>query len=124
MRNITHSFDKNVHTITVDNTVMAIIRKQAPGELALFRGLVLLAEVPEAELPSWGWFNGKLDAIGGLEKMGLSEDEISECATASCGPRLWAFRAWCDKRGIAIPRADRFFYANEVMFQEDLKEAV
>lgn len=122
MRNITHSFDNNVHTITIDGVVTAVIRKQVPCELALFRGITLLAEVPETDLPSWGWFNGELGAIGGLKKMGLSEDEISKCATTSCGPRLWAFRAWCDKRGIAIPMADWFFYANEVMFQEDLKE--
>ena len=40
----------------------------------------------------------------------ITEEEIEDCATTSCGPELWFLRAWGTRMGYPIPKVDWMFY--------------
>lgn len=74
----------------------------------LARGLMLLERT--INLPEWGWIDNELAAFGYCQEMGVTEEEASRYATASCLPDLWVLRAWAAKRGVPVPRTDWAYY--------------
>jgi hypothetical protein len=78
---------------------------------ALKRGKKIISSVATELIDNWGWAGGRLICPTPIPKnLGLTREDVGECATSSCRPDLWAFRAWCDKRGIPIKIADWYWY--------------
>jgi hypothetical protein len=62
----------------------------------------------------WGWGpDGQAGYFGPQLPLNMAPEEVTQYATASCLPDLWALRAYGVRVGIKVPTVDWWYYNHQ-----------